>query len=141
MSGVLGPQSPYLHTGLPITSLSSPMAQSCLPTLERFSGTSFSAIRIVLHSCESFSKQAWGRERREQGRREGRLEANLALPPLPHLFPLSTPSCTREPLTRSVLEEVSGQTVPWTCYVTLGKTLALCQPRENNPEGPLLQDA
>lgn len=67
------------------------------------------------------NKPGGGRE--EQGRTEGRLEANLALPPLSHLFPLSTLSCTHEPLTRRVLEEVSGQIVPRTCYVTLGKTL------------------
>lgn len=117
------------------------MAPACFPTLERFAGTSFSSIRILLHSCESFSKQTWGREKREQGRREGRLEANLALPPVSHLFPLSTLSCAHGPLTRRALEEVSGQIVPWTCHVTLGKTLAICRPRENNPEGPLLQDA
>lgn len=97
--------SPPAHR-LPITSLSSPIAQFRLPTLKRFSCTSFPSIRILLHSCESFSKQTWGRERMEQGREKRRLDANLALPPPSLLLPLSTFSHAHmsPPHTRRVLK-------------------------------------
>lgn len=57
-----GPLSPDLgkHRLPLIMGLSGPSAQPRLPTLERFSGycnSAFPSIRILLHSCESFSKQ------------------------------------------------------------------------------------
>lgn len=140
--------SPPAHRAPLTATLPGPPAQSASPSWRdfRYCSPASSSIRILLHSCESFSKQTVrGREgRAAEGRRgEGRkgrlglaqLGGNPAPPPPSRLLPLHTPTMHTWGPQSSCVSLVSCA-MDLLCDLRQG-TCLLWVVGENGPEGPI----
>lgn len=135
--------SPPAHRAPLTASLPGPPAQSASPSWRgfRYCSPASSSIRILLHSCESFSKQTVrGREGRAAEGRGGRggsaqLVGNPAPPPPSCLLPLHTPTMyTWGPQSSGV--SLVSCAMDLLCDLLQG-TCLLWVVGENGPEGPI----